>query len=383
MARIEADWLTSDATQAVFAMLVDGGHQVFAVGGCVRNSLLQQPVKDIDLATDAVPDRVIGLAKSAGLDAVPTGISHGTVTVLSDNVSFEITTFRRDIATDGRRAVVAFSDRIEDDARRRDFTMNALYADPEGNVRDPLNGLPDLRARRVRFIEDAAARIREDYLRSLRYFRFHAWYGNAAEGFDPDALDAIARNLEGLAQLSKERIGSEFKRLLEAPDPTIAVAGMRSTGALPAILPGATDAALGPLIHLENQAEVPPESIRRLASLGGEDVSAALRLSKKEARQLADTRNAAGLSAAEAGYRFGADIGRDGQLIRMASMSAPFESRVFTQVLDASKQVFPVKAGDLMPKVDGKALGDALDQLERAWIASGFKLGKAELISKL
>ena len=238
MERIDAVWLKSRATQTVFALLEDAGHQVFAVGGCVRNALLGAPVRDVDLSTDAHPERVLGLAISAGLQAIPTGISHGTVTVLSDGVAFEVTTFRRDVETDGRRAVVAFSDRIEDDARRRDFTMNALYCDRSGKLRDPLGGYPDLVSRRVRFIDDANARIREDYLRSLRYFRFHAWYGDPGEGFDPDALDAIARNVDGLNSLSEERVGAEMKRLLEATDPAPAVAGMRVTGVLPALLPG-------------------------------------------------------------------------------------------------------------------------------------------------
>ena len=220
MTRLEADWLVSSATKRVFALLQDAGHSVYAVGGCVRNTLLGVPVKDIDLATDALPDDVMTLARSKGLQAIGTGIEHGTVTILSDGIPYEVTTFRRDIETDGRRAVVAFSKRIEDDAKRRDFTMNALYVDAEGVLHDPLRGLPDLKARRIRFIENPVDRIREDYLRSLRYFRFHAWYGDPGEGFDPDALNAIARNIEGLHSLSKERIGSELKILLEARDPS-------------------------------------------------------------------------------------------------------------------------------------------------------------------
>ena len=265
MVNIDADWLRSQATQKVFALLGDAGHQVFAVGGCVRNSLLNERVRDIDLATDARPERVLGLAKSAGFQAIPTGISHGTVTVLSDGVAFEITTFRRGVETDGRRAVVAFSDRIEDDARRRDFTMNALYADAEGRVHDPLGGLPDLEARRVRFIEDPVQRIREDYLRSLRYFRFHAWYGSAEEGFDPEALDAIARNLDGLAALSRERVGAEVKRMLDASDPAMALAGMRNTGVLAAILPGASikpSSPPGTLAAPGNAGSPPPAGAR-------------------------------------------------------------------------------------------------------------------------
>ena len=383
MAKLDADWLTSNATRAVFQLLEGPGHQVFAVGGCVRNALLSEPVHDIDLSTDARPEQVIGFAKSAGLQAIPTGIEHGTVTVLSGGEPYEITTFRRDLETDGRRAVVAFSDRIEDDARRRDFTMNALYADGRGNLHDPLGGLPDLIARRVRFIEDPVQRIREDYLRSLRYFRFHAWYGDQSDGFDADALDAIARNLEGLSTLSKERIGSELKRLLEAPNPATALAGMRTTGVLAAILPGADDTALAPLIHVEEQAGAVPSAMRRLAVLGGGNLVEDLRLSRKESDVLRDIRAGTGVSAGEAGYRFGAERGRDAMMVLAASTGVPFDPKVLKAVERGGGHNFPVKAADLMPGLEGAALGAALKRLEADWIASDFKLGKDELIAKL
>ncbi|MGY9039283.1 MAG: CCA tRNA nucleotidyltransferase, partial [Rhodobacterales bacterium] len=179
-------WLVDPDAQAVCDAVKDGGHVIYFVGGCVRNALLGVADSDVDMSTNALPERVMALAARAGLKAVPTGVEHGTVTVVSGGKGFEVTTFRRDVETDGRRAVVAFSDSIIDDALRRDFTMNALYADAQGRVIDPLESLPDLRARRVRFIEDAAQRIREDYLRTLRYFRFCAWYADPAEGFSPD-----------------------------------------------------------------------------------------------------------------------------------------------------------------------------------------------------
>ena len=238
MKQISAAWVSDPATQRVCAALTEGGAQALFVGGCVRNALLDTPVSDIDIATDALPNRVVELAQAADLKAIPTGIDHGTVTVVCDHIPHEITTFRRDVETDGRRAVVAFSDKVEEDAARRDFTMNAIYARPDGTVLDPLLGLPDLEARRVRFIGTAQNRIREDYLRSLRYFRFHAWYGDAQAGFDADALAAIAGNLDGLSTLSRERVGAELLKLLAAPDPAPSVAAMRSTGVL-ARLPGA------------------------------------------------------------------------------------------------------------------------------------------------
>ena len=194
------------------------GHAAYAVGGCVRNAAWA-PVTDVDIATSARPDAVIAWPKAAGLRAVPTGLAHGTVTLVTGGEGFEVTTFRRDVATDGRHAEVAFSDRIEDDAARRDFTMNALYADAAGQVLDPLGGLDDLRARRLRFVGDPARRIAEDYLRILRFFRFHAQYGDPDHGLDPDGLAACATGADGLARLSAERSRANCASLLAARDP--------------------------------------------------------------------------------------------------------------------------------------------------------------------
>ncbi|KGM89571.1 tRNA nucleotidyltransferase/poly(A) polymerase [Roseovarius mucosus DSM 17069] len=180
--KVSGAWIEAKATQAVCAMLTGAGYQALFVGGCVRNALLGAPVGDIDIATDARPEMVVELAEGAGLKPVPTGIEHGTITVVSGHIGHEVTTFRKDVQSFGRHAVVAFADDLHTDARRRDFTMNALYARPDGDVVDPLGGLEDLRARRVRFIEDADQRIREDYLRILRFFRFHAWYGDPEGG---------------------------------------------------------------------------------------------------------------------------------------------------------------------------------------------------------
>ena len=230
--RITGDWITRESTQALMKALNDAGHKALFVGGCVRNALLGVPVADVDIATDALPEEVMRIALAAKMKPVPTGIDHGTVTVVSGSIPHEVTTFRKDVETDGRRAVVAFATDVADDAHRRDLTINALYALADGTLVDPLGGLPDLKARRVRFIEDAEARIREDYLRALRFFRFHAYYGDPAAGMDPEALAAIAANLDGLDTLSRERVGAELLNLLAAPDPAPAVAAMAQTGAL-------------------------------------------------------------------------------------------------------------------------------------------------------
>lgn len=383
MTRITEDWLTNPATQAVCAALEAGGAQALFVGGCVRNALMGVPVSDIDISTDAVPDRVILLAEAAGIKAVPTGIDHGTVTLVQDGIPHEVTTFRKDVETDGRRAVVAYSTCVNEDAARRDFTMNALYARPDGSVLDPLGGMADLQARRVRFIGDAGDRIREDYLRSLRYFRFHAWYGCDIQGFDPEALAAIADNLDGLTLLSRERVGGELLKLLSAADPAPAVAAMRSTGALGQVLPGADDRALAPLVHLEGQAGVAPDGLRRLAALGGVNVAETLRLSKAQGRALDRMREAAAsvMAPAELGYRLKADAARDALLLRCAWSEQPWPEGAGAEIDRGAAAQFPVTARDLMPAFQGPALGARLAEIEAAWIASGFARDKAALLS--
>ena len=381
MKQITADWLSNKETQRVCQMLTDAGYDCYFVGGCVRNALLNMPVNDIDIATNALPDQVMELAKSAGLKSVPTGIDHGTITVIASGATFEITTYRRDVETDGRRAVVAFSDNITDDARRRDFTMNALYADQNGTITDPLNGLPDLLARRVRFIEDADCRIKEDYLRILRFFRFHAWYGDVSAGLDAEGLAACAANLVGLEALSKERVGSELKKLLSAPDPAPSIASMAASGVLIAILPGADARYLPVLIHLEQGTTADP--IRRLAALGGADVKTGLRLSKVEARSLQRVRDDIGTAAqpAELGYRLGADLARDVILLRAALLEMPLDLDAMEQARSGAKAKFPVKAADLMPAYQGVELGRKLSDLEGKWVKSGFALTKEQILA--
>ncbi len=380
--RITDEWLRDEGLQLVLRLLTDGGHQAFLVGGCVRNALLSQPVADIDIASDAVPERVIELGRAAGLKVVPTGIDHGTVTVVVAGEPHEVTTFRRDVETFGRHATVAFAMRVEEDAARRDFTMNALYADAEGRIVDPLGGgIADLQARKVRFVGDADARIREDYLRVLRFFRFHAWYGDAEAGMDVEALAACATNTAGLETLSRERIGHEMRRLLAAPDPAAAVAGMQATGVLMRILPGAEARALGPLVHLE--PPYAPDWIRRLAALGGAEAEDRLRLSREEARRLSVLREGlAGSSGpAEIAYRHGAWAARDVVLLRGALLGAALPPAWESEVARGAAAEFPVCAADLMPDLSGAALGNRLREIEDRWIASGFGLSREQLLA--
>ncbi|TGN45943.1 CCA tRNA nucleotidyltransferase, partial [Paracoccus liaowanqingii] len=261
MTRLPPQILQDQGLRRVLDALQAQGDGAWLVGGVVRNALLGEPLDDIDIATDATPDRVQALASAAGLRAVPTGIDHGTVTLVADGRGFEVTTFRRDVETDGRHATVAFSTDLAEDAARRDFTMNALYADASGQVIDPVGGLPDLVARHLRFVGDPNARIAEDYLRILRFFRFFARYGRQA---DPAAVAACAAHRDGLARIARERIGAETKKLLAAPDPGPAVALMAQTGVLDLVLPGADPAALDALLAAE---PAPGGWLRRLAAL--------------------------------------------------------------------------------------------------------------------
>jgi poly(A) polymerase len=377
--KLTGDWLNDPAAQSVCAVLVAGGHQALFVGGCVRNDLLRAPVGDIDIATDAIPDRVIALATAAGLKCVPTGIQHGTITVIAGGKPHEVTTFRRDVETDGRHATVAFSTDMAEDAARRDFTMNALYAHPDGTVVDPIGGLPDLHRRHVRFVGDPATRIREDYLRILRFFRFHAWYGDPGAGVDAKGLAACAAGIDGLAGLSRERVGAEFRKLLAAPDPAPALASMAHTGVLAALIPGADVRALAPLIHLEG--ELPPRWLRRLAALGGDTLPDLLRLSRAEARALAHLRAEAisDSSPAVLGQRQGADAATDVLLLSAALTETSLPPGWQAEVARGAAAQFPVTAADL-PSLIGPALGQELKRLERLWLASDLRLTRADLL---
>lgn len=376
--KVAALWTTDGDAQSVCAALTGAGYQALFVGGCVRNTLLGVPVTDYDIATDALPETVTNLAESAGLKVVPTGLEHGTVTVVSGGKPHEVTTFRRDIETDGRRAVVAFSTDVADDAARRDFTMNAIYATAGGEIIDPLGGLPDLFARRVRFVGDAAQRIAEDYLRILRFFRFYAWYGDQAEGIDPEGLAACAELSAGIETLSRERVGAEIKKLLAAPDPAPAVASMARAGILAAVLPGADDRALGPLVYLA--AGRSPRWQARLAVMGG-DVEG-LRLSRAEARDLDALREAAGsaLGAAALGYRLGVELGADAVLVRAAMFGQAVPEGWEAEVARGAAAVMPVTAADLMPALQGPALGARLKEIERRWLAADLRPGRDELL---
>ncbi len=380
--KITGDWIGSKSTQSVCGVLTAGGFQALFVGGCVRNALLGSKIEDIDIATDATPTQVMDLFEAQDFKTVPTGVEHGTVTVLVEKTPFEVTTFRQDVETDGRRAVVKFSDDVSADARRRDFTVNAIYALPNGEVLDPLGGLPDIENRLIRFIEDPETRIREDYLRILRFFRFHATYGDKTRGLDPESVAACARLHDGIGMLSRERIGSEMRKLLAAPDPAQSIEAMAHAGVLDAVIFDANDAALARLLDVERQIEAAPNAMRRLAALGGEDVAERLRLSRKDARSLEILAREAGAirPAAELGYRLGEDLAVDVLMLSAARQGGFVQDKDVVAARIGSAVEFPVKASDLKAFYQGKDLGDQLRKLEALWIESEFQLSKEQLL---
>lgn len=378
--KVAGSWLTAEPTQALCAALEGAGFQALFVGGCVRNAALGLAVGDIDIATDARPETVSTLAEGAGFKVVPTGIDHGTVTVVAGGIPHEVTTFRRDVETDGRRAVIAYSTRIEEDAARRDFTMNALYAQPDGSVIDPLGGWPDLQARHLRFVGEPEARIREDYLRILRFFRFHAIYADPEAGMDAEGVAACAALADGIDTLSAERIGAEMRKLLAAADPAPAVAAMARSGVLAHVLPGADTRALAPLIHLENAGA--PRWLRRLAVLGGEDVAERWRLSRAEQRDLAHLQAALATleSPAVLGWRIGEALAEDALLARAALLETPLPSGWQAELARGVQSRFPVRPADLMPALQGAELGARLKALEGQWLQSDLRMTRAELL---
>lgn len=372
MTRLPGTVLQDPALQSVFDAIEAGGFRAWLVGGAVRNALLGRPAGDLDLATNAPPDTVMRLAHSAGLKPVPTGIDHGTVTVIADGRGFEVTTLRRDMKTDGRRAVVAFSDDLAQDAHRRDFTMNALYADRNGTVIDLVGGLDDLHARRLRFVGDPAQRIAEDYLRILRFFRFHAWYGRDA---DPAAVAACAALRDGLDGISRERIGQELRKLLMAPDPVSAVRLMGDSGVLDKVLPDATPERLFALESLAGR----PSWQARLAALSQADLTDPLRLSRPEARnhRILVTAMAGDWSFNRIAYHLIGDLATDAALLVQTGPSGPRKGWSDSQ---ATALPLPITAADLQPDLQGAALGRALKAAEDAWINSGFSMPPPALI---
>jgi poly(A) polymerase len=380
----------------LLAALQDG-EEARIVGGAVRNTLIGRPVTDIDLATTALPEIVERRARSAGFGVVPTGIEHGTLTVIGKGASFEVTTLREDIETHGRHATVRFGRDFVADALRRDFTINALSVSADGRLHDHVGGLADLRDRRVRFIGDAGARIREDYLRILRFFRFHAEY---AEGdLDPQGLAAVVRERAGLAILSRERIRAEFLKLLVAPRALEVISAVSELGLLTLLTGGVGEVGrLGRAIGWEAGEGEPPDPMRRLAALlvatreDADRLRDALRLSNAEHERLyayagavASLKSRGPLDEAELRrllVRHGPASLRDA-LAAIAGEPRPVLPRDTLRALgrlasgEEAVPEFPLRGADLLARglESGPGLGAALAAARTAWIEAGCPLG--------
>ena len=351
------------------------------VGGAVRDELLGLPVSDVDLATKLRPEDVIERLEAARIKAVPTGIEHGTITAVSDGHAFEITSLRRDVSTDGRRATVAFTDDWKEDAARRDFTINALSADPvTGEIFDYFGGLPDIEARRVRFIGEPLERIAEDHLRILRFFRFHARFG--AGDPEPAALEACAERANDLMALSRERIADELLKLLGLPDPDPTVAIMLERGILKPVLPEIELERLRDLeslIAAERQAMVAPDALRRLAAIlprepaVAEDIAARLRLSNKARKRLACSASPDLSSSPQAlAYRVRTECAVDRLLLARKVDEA-------TAIAHWSPPRLPISGGQLISRglKEGPIVARTLRRIEDRWVAAGFPTGDA------
>jgi poly(A) polymerase len=386
----EAAWLREGSLPRLLAALDRDGEEARVVGGAVRNALIGQPIDEIDLATTALPAEITRRANAAGFKTVPTGIEHGTVTVVVSGRPFEVTTLREDVETFGRHATVRFGRDWKADAERRDFTMNALSLSADGRVHDYVGGLADLAARRVRFIGEAAARIAEDYLRILRFFRFHAAYGHGAP--DPEGLHACIVARAGLDQLSRERVRMELLKLLVAPHAVATLAVMVETAILVAVLGGVPYlASFANLTKLENALGLPAEPVRRLGALGvavAEDADRLLqrlRLSNAEHARLVSTADhwwrvkpATDQEARALLYRLGAERFTDRALVAWSRSQAGVSDDAWRALATLPSRwvvpVFPLKAADFIKRgvEKGPALGAALAAAETAWIAADF-----------
>ncbi|MBI1384674.1 MAG: CCA tRNA nucleotidyltransferase [Rhizobiales bacterium] len=392
------DWLSSRPVQTVLGVLEGGGARSRVVGGAVRNTLVGRPVGDVDVATEAVPDQVVELAGRAGVKSIPTGIEHGTVTLVVEHVAIEVTTLRRDVTTHGRRAEVAFGSDWVADAGRRDFTINALYCDREGRLFDPLGGLADVAARRVRFIGEADRRIAEDYLRILRFFRFSAEY---AEGeFDREGLLAAVRGRAGLRRLSGERVRTELLRILLAKRVGVALEAMRDCGTLVEALGFVPRGGLARRVaEVEVAMGLAPDALRRLAGLflhsrgDAARIAERLRLSRVEGERLAamasvpmpEPRQGHG-ELRRLLYAHGATAVVDRLVLAVAGGTLGLEDGKAATRFAETWQVprFPVAGRDLLELglAPGPAVGALLARIQADWVREDFAPERGELLER-
>jgi len=397
-------WIEEPATRTLLAALSEAGITARFVGGCVRDALIDpgfgRLIGDIDLATPARPEEVVAALDTAGIKSVPTGIAHGTVTAVVPPRHYEITTLRRDIETDGRRARVAFDADWAEDAARRDFTINAIYLDPDGTLHDPVGGLADLDARRVRFIGEAATRIAEDVLRVLRYYRFEARFGGG--NGDPAARAACRAAVKLLPKLSAERVAKELTGLLDVANPVPALRMMEEDGVLAAILPEPLINGRPRLDRLENliALEPEPDALRRLAALAAVDTEGAAALAERLRLSSAGRDRLVGLAPPwqldpsgdarvqrHALYRLGAERYRDLALLIAAEggMGEMGLGELLAFAAGWKPPSFPLAGGDVtaLGIPPGPRIGELLAEVRRWWEDGDFAADRAACLRRL
>ena len=396
-------WLKDSDTQKVINALTKGGHNARFVGGCVRDALLKLPVRDIDIATPERPKAVMALLRSAGIKALPTSLQHGTITAVTDSHHYEITTLRVDVETDGRRATVEFTEDWQTDAERRDFTINALYADLDGTVHDYVGGLEDLKAGRVRFIGDPYKRIEEDALRILRFFRCHAWYGKG--DLDEAGLTACWNQARRIKELSGERLANELLLLLGAPNPGPVLRTMVDVGILRDVLSEAVQEGVvrvERLSRLESQLQA-VDPLRRLAAVvetdgqGMDELTRRLRMSNADRKRLVDmirpVTNVAPASdertLRQLAYRLGRERLIDLMFLSAARLASDPDLEAFKRAIDYvrswNRPVFPVKGQDILKAgvPQGEAVRRILADVEDWWVKEDFPSDRATALARV
>jgi poly(A) polymerase len=380
----ETKWLRNPSAQKLSKLYKSFGYQVLFVGGCVRNTILKMPVTDIDLATDAQPEEIIKIAKENNIRFVPTGLAHGTITLIIDNKNYQITTFRTDFDHDGRYAKVEFTESLLLDASRRDLTINALYCNHVGEVIDPLNGLDDIKKQKIKFIGNPNERIKEDNLRILRFFRFQAIYGNKNLEIDSIALEACHNHKSKLAALSKERITSELRKILSAPNPLEVIIKMNETGVLNELFQKVSIDSLEAYLKTEEKFKININWLGRLLSLQVTQEEESLKLTRCEFKFLKQTKSAIEnqIHVLEFSYYNGVENGKIYSILQNFRHNIILSKNLLNQINSLATKKFPITAKDLMPEISGKKLGEALRSLEDRWIKSNFTLSKKELLAE-
>ena len=380
----ETKWLRNPSAQKLSKLYKNFGYQVLFVGGCVRNTILKMPVTDIDLATDAQPEEIIKIAEENNIRFVPTGLAHGTITLIIDNKNYQITTFRTDFDHDGRYAKVEFTESLLLDASRRDLTINALYCNHVGEVIDPLNGLDDIKKQKIKFIGNPNERIKEDNLRILRFFRFQAIYGNKNLEIDSIALEACHNHKSKLAALSKERITSELRKILSAPNPLEVIIKMNETGVLNELFQNVSIDSLEAYLKTEEKFKININWLGRLLSLQATQEEESLKLTRCEFKFLKQTKSAIEnqIHVLEFSYYNGVENGKIYSILQNFRHNIILSKNLLNQINSLATKKFPITAKDLMPEIRGKKLGEALRSLEDRWIKSNFTLSKKDLLAE-